>query len=205
MKEGDWERGRGGGKVKHVILLTDGQAAYEGIPELLDEMTQNRITVTGVGIGSGADRTMLTMIAERGGGRFYFTQDPQAIPKRFLKGTSQGARAAVAEDRIAVHVAKHVQMIDGVGLEHAPPLRGYVSTNPKPLSEVLLVSDYGEPLLARWRQGLGQAVAFTSDVKNRWASDWLHWSGYPKFWAQLVRSTMRHRAEETFAPSAALG
>src|SRR5262249_57574161 len=97
MKEGDWERGRGGGKVKDVILVTDGQAAYEGIPELLDEMTQNRITVTGVGIGSGADRTMLTMIAERGGGRFYFTQDPQSIPKIFVKENSPGARSALVE------------------------------------------------------------------------------------------------------------
>jgi uncharacterized membrane protein len=186
-------------KVKHVILLTDGQAAYEGIPELLDEMTANHITVTGVGIGSGADRTMLTMIAERGGGRFYFTQDPQSIPKIFVKETSQIARSALVEDLIAVHVAKRVQMLDGIGVEHAPPLRGYVSTKPKPLSEVILVSDLGEPLLARWRQGLGQVVAFTSDVKNRWASEWLRWPGYQKFWAQLVRSTMRHRADETFA------
>jgi Ca-activated chloride channel family protein len=90
-------------------------------------------------------------------------------------------------------------MLDGIGLEHAPPLRGYVSTKPKPLSEVLLVSDYGEPILARWHQGLGQAIAFTSDVKNRWATEWLHWPGYQKFWAQLVRSAMRHRADETFA------
>src|SRR5207237_214487 len=95
------------------------------------------------------------------------------------------------------------QMLDGIGLEHAPPLRGYVSTKPKPLSEVLLVSDYGEPLLARWRQGLGQAVAFTSDVKNRWASDWLHWPGYQQFWAQLVRSPTRrwiHTAASWCAP-----
>src|SRR5262249_19713832 len=186
-------------RIKHVILLTDGQSAYDGIPELLDEMTAARITVTGVGIGSGADRTMLTMIAERGGGRFYFTQDPQSIPKIFVKETSQVARSALVEDLIGVHIAKHVQMLDGIGLDHAPPLRGYVSTKPNTLSEVLLVSDYGEPLLARWRQGLGQVVAFTSDVKNRWAADWLHWPGYQKFWAQLVRSAMRHRAEETFA------
>jgi hypothetical protein len=40
--------------------------------------------------------------------------------------------------------------------------------------------------------GLGQVAAFTSDVKNRWAADWIHWPGYGKFWAHLVRSTMRH-------------
>jgi hypothetical protein len=34
-------------------------------------------------------------------------------------------------------------------------------------------------------------VAFTSDAKARWAAEWLTWPGYSKFWAQLVRHTMR--------------
>ncbi|HOU90153.1 MAG TPA: VWA domain-containing protein, partial [Polyangiaceae bacterium] len=42
-------------KVKHVILLTDGQASYEGIAELVDEMRQSRITVSAVGIGEAAE------------------------------------------------------------------------------------------------------------------------------------------------------
>ena len=91
-----------------------------------------------------------------------------------------------------MHVQKRAELLDGVGIETAPPLRGYVSTKPKPLSDVVLVSDLGEPILARWRVGLGQAVAFTSDVKNRWAANWLKWPGYGKFWAHLTRSTMRH-------------
>jgi uncharacterized membrane protein len=179
-------------KVKHVILLTDGQADYAGISELVDEMQEHRITVSAVGVGAGADKTLLTMIAERGGGRFYFTQDAQNIPKIFTKETTQVARSALVEEAIAVHVVKHVELLDGVGMQSAPTLRGYVSTKPKPLSEVILASDLGEPILARWRVGLGQAVAFTSDVKNRWAVDWLRWPGYGKFWAHLVRSTMRH-------------
>src|SRR5262249_52010115 len=70
--------------------------------------------------------------------------------------------------------------------------RGYVAVKPKPMSEEILATSRGEPLLQRWRVGLGQAVAFTSDVKNRWAIDWLRWPGYGKFWAHLGRSTMRH-------------
>jgi hypothetical protein len=38
---------------------------------------------------------------------------------------------------------------------------------------------------------LGRTAVFTSDVKNRWAADWLTWEGYGKFWSQLVRETMR--------------
>ena len=180
-------------KVKHVILLTDGQANYDGISELVDEMAQNKITVSAVGVGAGADKTLLAMIAERGGGRFYFTQDAQNIPKIFTKDTTEVARSALVEEAITAHVAKRVELLDGVGIESAPPLRGYVATRPKPLSEVILVSDLSEPLLARWRVGLGQTAAWTSDVKNRWAADWVRWPGYGKLFAQLVRSTMRHR------------
>jgi len=179
-------------KIKHVILLTDGQAEYSGIIDLVNQMVAQRITVSTVGVGSGADQTLLTAIAENGGGRFYFTQDASSIPKIFTKETTQVARSALVEERVRPVVSKFVELLDGVGIEGAPPLRGYVATKPKPLAEVILVSPQGEPLLARWRQGLGQVAAFTSDVKNRWAVDWLRWPGYARFWAQLVRSTMRH-------------
>lgn len=179
-------------KLKHVILLTDGQASYDGIRELCDEMAEHKITISAVGVGAEADKTLLTMIAERGGGRFYYTQSAQNIPKIFTKETTEVARNALVEEQVGVHVQKRAELLDGVGIETAPPLRGYVSTKPKPLSDVILVSDLGEPILARWRVGLGQAAAFTSDVKNRWAVHWINWPGYAKFWAHLVRSTMRH-------------
>lgn len=184
-------------KIKHVILLTDGQAEYQGILELTDQMVQNKITVSTVGVGAGADQTLLTAIAEHGGGRFYFTQDASSVPKIFTKETTQVARSALIEERVVPKVSKFVELLDGVQMEQAPPLRGYVSTKAKPLAEVILVSPLGEPLLARWRQGLGQAVAFTSDAKNRWAVDWLRWPGYAKFWAQLVRSSMRHDGQRS--------
>jgi Ca-activated chloride channel family protein len=42
--------------------------------------------------------------------------------------------------------------------------------------------------------GLGQAAMWTSDVKNRWAADWLRWPGYGQLFAQLARSLLRERA-----------
>ena len=69
----------------------------------------------------------------------------------------------------------------------------------KPLSETILVSDHGEPILSMWRLGLGKTAAFTSDVKNRWAVDWLRWSGYNQFWSQLIREIMRHRIQRSFS------
>src|SRR5690606_31831014 len=38
---------------------------------------------------------------------------------------------------------------------------------------------------------------WTSDVKARWAVEWINWPGWEKFWGQLVREHMRqkHRRE----------
>src|SRR5262249_43450713 len=75
---------------------------------------------------------------------------------------------------------------------------GCVSTKPKPTSETILISDLGEPILARWRYGGGTSVAWTSDVKNRWSVDWIRWGGYPKFWAQVIRSSMRRKVYDSY-------
>src|SRR4029078_3737175 len=67
-------------RKKHVILLPDGQPPYEGIPELVDDAAAAHITVSAVGVGEGADQTLLQMIANRGGGRLYHTRASARIP-----------------------------------------------------------------------------------------------------------------------------
>ncbi len=184
-------------KVKHVIVLSDGEAPYDGIVDLVGDMRASRITVSCIGV-SGADRNLLSMITDAGDGRLYMVEDLGSLPRIFMKETSEAQKSQLIEDLIKVRVAKRVEMIEGTGVENAPPLHGYVSTKPKPTSEVILISDLGEPILARWRHGSGTSVAWTSDVKNRWSVDWVRWGGYPKFWAQLVRTSMRRQLWKSY-------
>ena len=109
------------------------------------------------------------MIADAGDGRLYMVEDIGALPKIFMKETQEAQKSQLVEDLIHVRVAKKVEAIEGTNVENAPPLHGYVTTKPKPTSETILISDLGEPILARWRYGAGTSVAWTSDVKNRWA------------------------------------
>jgi len=190
-------------KVKHVIVLSDGQAPYDGIADLCQEMRSARITVSAVGIGD-ADRNLLNLITDNGDGRLYMTDDLAALPRIFMKETTEAQRSALVESPVRAHVLKRVEMIEGTGVENAPLLRGYVTTKPKPRSEVILVSDLGEPILARWRVGTGTSVAWTSDVKNRWSVDWIRWNGFPKFWAQVVRTSMRSKVHESYDLRAAV-
>ena len=184
-------------KVKHVILMTDGEAPSDGIAELVQDMRASRITVSCVGV-QGADRNLLSMIADGGDGRLYMVEDIGALPKIFMKETQEAQKSQLVEDVIHVRIAKKVEAIEGTNVENAPALHGYVTTKPKPTAETILISDLGEPILARWRYGSGTAVAWTSDVKNRWSTEWIRWNGYPKFWAQVIRSSMRRKVYDSY-------
>jgi Mg-chelatase subunit ChlD len=184
-------------KVKHVILLSDGEAPSDGLVDLVTDMRSARITVSAVGV-DGADRNLLSMITDAGDGRLYMVDDIGALPKIFMKETMEAQKSQLVEDVVRVRVAKQVEAIEGTGVETAPPLHGYVTTKPKPTAEVILISDLGEPILARWRHGAGTSVAWTSDVKNRWSVDWIRWAGYPKFWAQVVRTSMRRKVYDSY-------
>jgi Ca-activated chloride channel family protein len=184
-------------KVKHVIVLSDGEAPTDGIAELVQDMRAARITVSCVGV-QGADRSLLSSIADAGDGRLYMVEDIGSLPKIFMKETQEAQKSQLVEDLVHVRVAKRVEAIEGVSIESAPPLHGYVTTKPKPTGEVILISDLGEPILARWRYGAGTALAWTSDIKNRWSVDWIRWGAYPKFWAQVVRTSMRRKVYDSY-------
>ena len=184
-------------KVKHVIVLSDGEAPTDGISELVQDMRASRITISCVGV-QGADRGLLSMIADGGEGRLYMVEDIGALPKIFMKETQEAQKSQLVEDLVRVRVAKKVEAIEGVNIESSPPLHGYVTTKPKPTGETILISDLGEPILARWRYGAGTSVAWTSDIKNRWSVDWIRWGSYPKFWGQVVRTSMRRKVYDSY-------
>ena len=87
----------------------------------------------------------------------------------------------------------------GIAANEYPTLRGYVATSHKPRAETPLVSEKGDPLLAHWQYGLGRAVAFTSDAKAKWATDWLGWEKYRQFWTQIAQWSLRKVDAADFA------
>jgi hypothetical protein len=154
-------------------------------------MSQSKITVTTVGVGEDADKKLLEDIARLGNGRYYYTDDPSSVPQIFAKETVTASKSAINEQPFTPQVIRPTQVLSGIDLANAPFLLGYVTTRPKPTCEFILATEKGDPLLAWWRHGLCMSAAFTSDAKSRWAAEWLSWPGFSKFWAQLIRNTMR--------------
>lgn len=185
-------------RKKHVILLTDGRADSQGIRDLVQAMVAEAITVTTVGLGTGVDAELLRSIADNGGGRFHAVTDPNSLPRIFTRETEMISRAAAVHEWFPVVQTGNADFLKGLPMETAPLLRGYVATRMKESpAQQILASDTGEPILARLRVGLGQTLAWTSDLKSNWAVDWLRWPGFGRFWGQLAREHMRqkHRRE----------
>ncbi len=182
---------------KHVILLTDGQAPQNGIRDLCQQMASEGITISTVGLGTGVDETLLRSMSDLGGGRFYKVLDPQSLPKVFTRETEMVSRSAAVEEYFQPKVVAMADFMRGIDLAGAPLLHGYVATKMKPApAQELLQSELAEPILARWHVGLGWSLAWTSDVKNLWAVEWLRWPGYGQFWGQLVREHMRQKRRQ---------
>lgn len=173
---------------KHVIVLSDGQTTGFGYEQLAQSMTADLITVSTIGIGQGADMALMEAIAASGGGRSYFTNDFFSIPQIFTREALRAANQMLVERLVEPVVLEDDPALAGIDAIDLPLLTGYVATTPKSAATIAIVSDSGDPLLARWRYGLGRTVAFTSDTKPRWAEDWIDWMDFAKFWGQLVRS-----------------
>lgn len=184
-------------RVKHVILLTDGQTQESGIPELVQAMRAEGITVSAVGLGSDVNRSLLQQAANLGAGRAYFTNDATNVPRIFVRETQTVGQNSAVEELVAIRAVEPADFLKGIHLGSAPMLRGYIATRPKPKpAQVVLESELAEPLLARWRVGLGWVLAWTSDVKSRWAADFVRWRELPSFFGQLVREHMRERRHD---------
>jgi Mg-chelatase subunit ChlD len=178
-------------KVKHIILLTDGEAPRGDYPGLTQQMKDANITLSTIGIGSDADTNLLQELAQLGNGRYYDGNDPFDLPRLVVKETQQVQRAAIVEEDFKPVRISTGAALDGIDMNTMPQLRGYVATTPKPQSSILLVSRQIDPVLAEWQYGLGRVIAWTSDVRNRWASRWIEWPEFGRFWAQVVKRTTR--------------
>ncbi|MBB5037230.1 VWA domain-containing protein [Prosthecobacter dejongeii] len=179
-------------KVKHMIILTDGQTSGTGYEAMAAQCRGEGITISTVSIGEGSHVALLQAIASSGGGQSYTTTDASSISRIFTQDTLMHTGRMMREEPFIPNLVEKHPMLAGFDKWTSPDLLGYVKTIRKSTAQVPLLTDTGDPLLAHWRFGLGKVTAFTSDAKSRWASLWIvRWPDFSRFWSQLLRETAR--------------
>ncbi len=182
---------------KHIIVLSDGLTRESDFPELVQSMRSDQITLSTVALGSSADRQLMRSLARMGGGRTYYTDNVDSVPRIFVGETKIAARDVVVEKPIAPQAVTPNEMLAGIPTGDLPPVRGMVLTHPKSTARVLFNTAEG-PLLAAWQYGLGRSAALTSDLSGRWGKEWVEWEHYAQFVSQMVKWTQRKETSQRY-------
>jgi uncharacterized membrane protein len=177
---------------KHIVLLTDGISEEGDSMQLTKEALANHVTISTVGLGQDVNRAFLEKVASNAEGKAYFLNDPAGLEQLLLRDVEEHTGVTAVEKNITPKVIKQAGILEGVGIETMPQLKGYVRYQSRPTSDVILSADREDPLLVRWQYGLGRASVFTSDAKNRWAANWVNWPGFDKIWANIFRDLLPH-------------
>ncbi|MBV9304061.1 MAG: VWA domain-containing protein [Acidobacteriaceae bacterium] len=179
---------------RHIVLLTDGISEEGDSIDLAREALDHQVTISTVGLGQDVNRSYLEKVAATSGGRSYFLNDPQGLEQILLKDVIDYSGSTTVEKRLKAVVQQDAEILNGVGIESAPPLKGYARFSAKPEADTILAID-GEkkdPLYIRWQYGLGRVAIFTSDAKSRWAEAWVTWPGFDKLWINISRDLLAH-------------
>jgi len=179
---------------KHIVLLTDGISEEGNAMEIAQEASRNEVSISTVGLGRDVNTEFLEEVAKLAQGRSYLLSDPSALAQILLRDVMEHTGTTAIEMATAPVVLSEREILDGVGMESAPPLRGYVRYEAKATADTILGVEEEDPLLALWQYGLGRSAVFTSDAKSRWAAEWVEWSGYDRFWSNLARDLLPRSA-----------
>ncbi len=186
---------------KHIVVISDGDPSPPS-QMLLRGLSSTSIAVSTVLIGPHGDdqtaRRVMAELAEQTGGRFYEASDPKELPEIVTTVAKVVSANFIKEEEFTPIPGSSSEVMKGIDGSTLPSLHGRVVTSAKPGAEIPLVTPDGDPLLAHWRAGLGRTAAFTSDAKNRWASKWVPWAGFGKFWSQVARWCMRTLSRNNF-------
>lgn len=176
---------------RHIILMTDGQAEQDGYDDIIQKMKDNNITLSTIAVGSDSDTQLLESLAEKGGGRYYYTDAFSNLPNIFSREAKLAGRDYINNGMFYPSVSANDEILKNV--EQLPALYGYIAAKNKDSGKMILSTELGEPVLSTWQYGLGKTAAFTSDMQN-FCDDWISAPEGRTIIRNLVSSMIRRPA-----------
>ncbi|GAF66659.1 hypothetical protein BTS2_3561 [Bacillus sp. TS-2] len=184
---------------KHIILLSDGDSAFQSQYQALVEsgLEEEGITLSTVAIGQDANHALLSQIAEMGSGNFYSVYDESTIPSIVSRETILMTKTYIVDEPFYPTVVRQSEW-NSYFESGYPSLNAYIATTNKNTAELILQSDNEDPILTRWQYGLGKTVAWTSDLKGEWSGDWVNWQNWSLLWNEMISWTLQNINDEPF-------
>ena len=174
-------------QIRHIILITDGQASYGQFGALVRQARNDGISISTVAVGGDAELELLTSLATGAGGRFHVARDPSQIPAVLTQEAELAKNFVTVSSPMQPRLASPSELFALTPAGAALPwLGGYVRTEARPQAKTVLSSNDGEPILASWHYGRGPVVAWTSDLSGVWSAEWTAWDQFPAFAAALL-------------------
>ena len=181
--------------TRHIILFADAADSEEpgAYKKLLEQCQEAGITVSVVGLGTenDVDAGLLKDIATRGGGRIFFTEKAEELPRLFAQDTFVVARSTFVEEQTLIQLTGGMVSIAGRQFEKPPPIGGYNLCYLKPGATLaaLTVDEYEAPIVAGWQAGAGRVLCFTPEADGQYSGPLAQWQSNGDMLASLARWT----------------
>ncbi len=173
--------------VKHVVLLTDGMGETSNFNDVIDVYTDNKITLSTVAVGSGADKTLLKRLADKCGGRYYYSDESSDIPRIFAQEVFLGGDSYIQNGAFSLSVQSGHELTNSLFSDGWPVVYGNIAATPKTASSpVIVAGEKADPVLTVWQYGLGRTVAWNSDVTGEWTGAFAGQEDYVQLWKRIA-------------------
>ncbi len=177
---------------RYMVVLTDGVTvqAPAGWEQYSRDAIRLQINWTSIAVGADADRALMQWLANAAGGQYFFCGTATRIPKVFIS-QAQNIRRQKKEQREPFTPSPGPDFSRLHNIADVPELADAVDTQPRQGADVMLLGRDSMPLLAGWRFGLGQVIAFSSSAKPDWAGKWHSWRHNSLLWMQLLQQCLK--------------
>jgi uncharacterized membrane protein len=181
--------------TKHIILFADaGDAEKPGsYVEIIGECKKAGITVSVIGLGKESDKDgeLLKDIARRGGGRCFFSDNPEELPRLFAQDTFVVARSAFLDQLTRIKNMPGLTALTGKPFAEPPLIGGYNLCYLRPGANLATVSqdEYRAPVVASWQAGAGRVLCYTGEADGSATGPIAKWKEVGDFFTSLARWT----------------
>jgi Mg-chelatase subunit ChlD len=181
--------------TKHIILFADAADAEKpgSYREIIEECGKAGITVSVIGLGKETDKDgeLLKDIAKRGGGRCFFSSDPEELPRLFAQDTFVVARSAFLDQVTNIKTTPGLNALTGKAFSQPLSIGGYNLCYLRPGANLATVSvdEYSAPVVAAWQAGSGRVLCYTGEADGSFTGPIAKWKEVGNFFTSLARWT----------------